>query len=245
MKTLLITLFLVLTFSCAKNPEAPIIRSSQMMSTLRWDTSALPLDIKIGDAFTPDAQSLITQMMTVWETETRIDFFQEPTITPNKYFANLEDYYYKDSSVMGIYLADQPVKGMGPDYLAVAQVFFEPAIDEFGRRFLKITHADVVVNGYDYPMSTDPNCSRTYYLGTLLLHELGHVLGEDHVGDGVMTDHGMSTEDNLVDLNDTEVNTLLIKYLPPTQNNAITGPVQYDLSVDQKAGKLLFHMRAL
>lgn len=81
----------ILLISCAQNPEPSLYTESQL-STLRWNSSALPIALKISDAFDPAAITLTSSMEDVWENAANLDFFQAFQTIPNKQFATLEEY---------------------------------------------------------------------------------------------------------------------------------------------------------
>lgn len=234
---------LFLFYGCGQNTEAPITTLSNM-TALKWCKSTLPVQMKISSSFDMTSQNLVSDMISNWEASTNLDFFAPLEVTPNKEFKTLSDYYFQDKEVMGIYIARSPIEGLGNKYLAIAQLYYEPNVDEFGKKIYQIIHADVVVNAYGFPISADPYDERAYYLGTLMLHELGHVLGIGHVSNGVMTGSGMSIEDNNTTLGNEEIQAVVSKYAPSISGSAISSGGQFELSIDPRENKIIFYMKA-
>ncbi len=182
-------------------------------------------------------------MEDVWETSANLDFFQTFQTIPNKEFATLEEYYTSDASDMGIYKATTPIPELS-GYLAVTQIFYSPSTDENGRFFLKMDHVDVIVNDAEYNFSTDPADTANYYYGTLLLHELGHSIGIGHIKDGIMTNTGMTTEENRVSLNDSEIATIISKYSGVVPGNALMAErTVLEYEVDTSKRRILLYMK--
>lgn len=144
---------------------------------------------------------------------------------------------------MGIYMATSPIPELS-GYLAVTQIFYSSSTDENGRFFLKMNHVDVIVNAAEYNISSDANDDSSYYYGTLLLHELGHSLGIGHIKDGIMTNTGMTTEEDRVTLNDSEIATIISKYSGVVPGNALTAErTVLEYEVDTVKKRLLLYMK--
>lgn len=144
---------------------------------------------------------------------------------------------------MAIYMATTPMAELS-GYLAVTQIFYSPSTDENGKFYLKMDHVDVIVNEAEYNFSTDPSDTAKYYFGTLILHELGHSLGIGHIQNGIMTNTGMTTEENRVTLNDSEIATIISKYSGVVQGNALMAErMVLEYEVDTSKKRLLLYMK--
>ncbi len=169
--------------------------------------------MKVSDNFDNPSQLLISSALEVWENGASIDFFQDLQVTPNLNFTKLSDYYYNDKTVNGIYLSTVPISELGSGYLAVTQIYFRRSIDSSYETYYEIIHTDIVINGSEYSFSTDELDDTTYYLGRLVLHEAGHVLGLGHQTQGIMYPY-MSTDDKQVTLESFDLGLINDKYNP-------------------------------
>ena len=193
------------------------------MESMRWGMEDFPLNIKVSENLNVRSQALIGSSLDEWERAVNIDFFQALETTPVLNFSKLSDYYYKDKLVHGIYLADTKVEELSTPTLAVTQIIFYTNRETPSKPYYHIVHTDIVINGYDYTFSTNPFDNSSYYLLTLVLHEVGHVLGLGHQNQGIMYP-SMSTQDKQESLNPFDVNLISEKYesLKPALKSAET-----------------------
>ncbi len=184
------------------------------MNTLRWESSQFPINLKVSDNLDSDSQTLINDALNEWERVGKKDFFQPLETTHSHSFSNLIDYYEQDRFVQGIYLAKNKIQDMNDASLAVAQIIYYADTTSSSTPFYHIVHTDIIINGYDYTFSTDRWDDTTYYIMTLVLHEVGHVLGLAHQSKGIMYP-SMSTMDKLETLSSFEADLLQEKYAAP------------------------------
>jgi hypothetical protein len=241
------TLFflLLLCFSCAKNSDDAVTTPTNIdMDKMRWNISEFPIQLKVSDNLDGTSQNIVSDVMDVWEAAANINFFNATEITPTLNFTKLSDYYYRDKSVNGVYLATNEVDELGEESLAVTQIFFTRSTDSFSNTYYHIIHTDIVLNGFHYNFSTDIQDNATYYLLTLVLHEMGHVLGLGHKSSGIMYPY-MSTDDKQDSLSSYDVELINSKYNPA--NSFIAG-IQPDSSSEilgeEIEERILLHLPA-
>lgn len=152
-----------------------------------WSSSAFPRDLKISTAFSAAESANFTAMTSQWETslENKKNFFTHSATTAEVDQANMDLDSLGDDSVNGIYKIQHWPLELPSSALAVTQIF--------GRRFnvgdadeyVRIEHADILINRnlYNFRTSTDGS-SNTYDLQTVVLHEMGHFLGLNHKSSG-------------------------------------------------------------
>ena len=214
-------LFLLLCFSCAKNSDDSVTSPTTIdMDKMRWNLSEFPIQLKVSDNLDVPSQNIVSDVMDVWEAAANINFFNATEITPALNFTKLSDYYYRDKVVNGVYLTSNEVDELGEESLAVTQIFFTRSTDFSLNTYYHIIHTDIVLNGFHYNFSTDSQNNTTYYLLTLVLHEMGHVLGLGHKSSGIMYPY-MSTDDKQDSLSSYDVGLINSKYNPA--NSFIAG----------------------
>ncbi len=207
-------LILLLSLSCAKNSDDSVTSPTNIdMDKMRWNLSEFPILLKVSANLDVPSQNIVSDVMDVWEAAANINFFNPTEITPALNFTKLSDYYYRDKSVNGVYLATNEVDELGEDSLAVTQIFFTRSTDSSLNTYYHIIHTDIVLNGFHYNFSTDSHDNTTYYLLTLVLHEMGHVLGLGHKGSGIMYPY-MSTDDKQDGLSSYDTGLINSKYNP-------------------------------
>jgi len=200
---------ILLLIGCGKKEEPKIVESASM-ENLKWGEGSFPIQLKISSAFSPQSEALINHAMHEWEAIGDQNFFGDPEATFPRNFTSLRDYFYKDRDSNGVYFSLVPIEELGSDYLAVTQIYFE-AGSRAHQSYNRILHFDVIVNGHSFKFSNDPQDHETYYLLTVVLHELGHALGLAHSEEGIMIP-GMSTYDSISTLGQVEAEALATKY---------------------------------
>lgn len=195
-KVLFLCLTIVTLTSCLKEGTN---RKSSGASTpfnsettpVRWSTSALSggLDIRLGDAIANDfvaadldgsGHNPIDQMLKQWNQASSLTFFRVPAaITSNSDYTNLNS--FKSDGVLGIYRSDSWFSNVSGQALAVTQYFGYRRNVGASNEYVELYHADIIINYRDYNFSTDANSNADYDLHSVVLHELGHFIGLNHV----------------------------------------------------------------
>ena len=193
--TFLLACFCAAAISCVAEPD-----KGPSLSTLplRWNSSALPLTVKVHNDFNiindldggsdslPLADEddgdyleydLMEEMQKAWnDADENRDYFvighgQAASRDPA---SDLDDYY--DGEV-GIYITQDWFPDVGFGVLAITSYFAENKGD-----YLRMVHGDIIVNLQDYWFTFDnTNSTSSHYdMPSVILHELGHLIGLKH-----------------------------------------------------------------
>jgi len=234
-----ILILLTLPMGCGKNEDVTIVESMNTDS-LKWEVSSFPLDLRISEDLSPQSEALAIQAMGEWESVGRREFFKTPTSVPAKQFTSLRDYFFKDRSTNGIYLSKVPLDELGDDYLAVTQIYFEDGINADGK-YNQILHIDIIINGYYFDFSSDPGDEKSYYILTVLLHEIGHSLGLGHSSEGIMQP-GLSITDKSSTLGVAEMEALAAKYGNVEEESSYTAALGVEAPGPKKLKRVLHYL---
>ncbi len=154
---------------------------------IRWADSALPLNVHISNDFVFDpahevaGRNLVEQMQKVWDDGvTGKVLFNYPIAgIPSKNGDALST--YKDG-VLGIYITADWFANISSSALAITQFYAYKKTGSSGE-YYELSHADIIVNDEDYEFSYDAAVVNKYDMPTVILHELGHLLGLNHQSD--------------------------------------------------------------
>lgn len=190
--------------SCGKIEDSKELSSVELLATTQNGTplvgkwASFPLSLNISDSFENEVEALrgededgneivvnelesvlIQDMSALWDQargddQTMIEFTSNGE---NLDKPNLDDYL--NDGEMGIYRkTDNWFSTISSQSLAVTH--YSGFVDSVGVRVLQ--HADIIVNDYNFDFSSNPNGEAGKYdLPTVILHELGHLLGIDHL----------------------------------------------------------------
>jgi hypothetical protein len=159
---------------------------------MRWDNSSLPLNVKTSTDITADfvagdydgnGHDPVEQMEKEWEdANTAKTFFTLPANTTNNLdTGNLDDF---NDGTFGIYKSTNWFSNVSSSALAITQFYAIRKNSGFDDEYYKMIHVDIIMNYRDYTFSLDANSTNDYDFHTVLLHELGHLLGLDHQANG-------------------------------------------------------------
>lgn len=175
-------LFIILAFVCSCEPptQATLRASSSAASSAQapslWPKSAFPLKVKISSAFNSDETMAIEDMTDAWNDSVnyQITFMSNDGATAPK-SNDLNSYV---DSLIGVYKLTAWPASLPGTALAVTQIYGTRKNVGRSSEYIRIDHADILIN-YDY-FSFTTDYSWGYDLQTIVLHEMGHLLGLYH-----------------------------------------------------------------
>ncbi|MBC76982.1 MAG: hypothetical protein CME64_13295 [Halobacteriovoraceae bacterium] len=139
----------------------------------KWSSSVFPLRINISDSFDSSEGQAIRDMANEWSNSVNgVVDFMDPNYTVSEKNSSLSEY---EDGVIGVYKLYSWPDELPQTALAVTQVI---GVRKSG--YIQILHADILVNYQNYSFTTDHTWG--YDLQTIILHEMGHLLGLYHDG---------------------------------------------------------------
>ena len=182
MKRVLLLLTLLVLSSCEPPTQATIKASSSAASSKlapsKWPSGSFPLSVKISTAFDTDETLAIEDMADAWNNSVnyQVTFMNKGGSTAPK-SNNLNSYV---DSLIGIYKLgfNSWPDSLPATALAVTQIYGTRKNVGRSSEYIRIDHADILMN-YDYfDFTTDGSWG--YDMQTIVLHEMGHLLGLYH-----------------------------------------------------------------
>lgn len=149
-----------------------------------WPSSAFPRNLKISNAFNGAEVANIQAMSSAWELglENKKNFFNNTERTGEVSSSTLNLDNLGDDGVLGVYKIEHWYDtGLSNGALAVTQIFGRRYNVGASNEYVRIEHADILVNYTRFDFRTDDSDpDDDYDLRTVLLHEMGHFLGLGH-----------------------------------------------------------------
>jgi hypothetical protein len=186
MKVALLALNLMILSACnpAKTTQADLTSANINKSApYMWSSTALPRDFKISDDFSPSEVTNIKSVTGAWETsvQNKKNFFNDDQKTPEISSPNLNLDAIGDDNINGIYKITSWPLSLSSGALAVTQIFGRRLNVGASNEYVRIEHADILINENLYDFRTgDSGSGGSFDLRTVVLHELGHFLGLSH-----------------------------------------------------------------
>ena len=154
------------------NAEAPFI----------WGNKTFPKTLRISSSFTADESATMTEMAEAWKTAVadQKTFFSIGAPGNNNYNINDTD------GIFGIYKATTWPSDVSDDALAITQLFGRRYNVGTSDEYVSIVEADILVNykpgamSFDFDV-LDNGIDEGFDLRTIMLHEMGHFLGLQHI----------------------------------------------------------------
>lgn len=176
----------------------------------KWPSSSLPLNIKMSSEFTGDysASHLVAglnpleQMAKAWNDPLAASSkvlittpFSNATTTG---FTSTSS--FRDSEI-GIYKSHTWFSNVSASALAITQFFGVVTSHPTLGQYIELTHADIIVNYFNYgsKMTMTNNPAYEFDVPTVVLHEMGHLLGLCHESTktSVMAPYYLTTQRSL------------------------------------------------
>lgn len=150
---------------------------------MRWPASSLPLEVRISTEFTATETDSALNAMNSWETASpQKQFFIDDFIDNHNPISGRDNISLNShfDNVIGIYKPDGWYGSVSNNALAITQ-FFAVTKTSGGQQYLEMNHADIMMNYEHFNFSTGDGITNAYDFETVVLHELGHLLGLGHI----------------------------------------------------------------
>lgn len=185
--SVLLAIQLILFTSCTPQDSSPTVPLDLNADTTarHWNLSngILPLTLTVSNNFSTTEQTAIASILAEWNTAGLPQDLLRPTVNQVPSIDTGDLRSFRDGT-LGVYKIQNWFSEVGSSALAVTQFFAYPTQAADGQWYYEIVHADILVNYQDHFFSDDPApYGFEYDLRSVILHELGHLLGLSHVND--------------------------------------------------------------
>jgi hypothetical protein len=186
MKSLLAIFTLLIIVACT--PTADVTQGSSSGKAINqeapfiWGNKTFPKTVHISSSFSASENLSFVEMATAWKTAVSNEkvFFAFGPTGNNNYNINDTD------GVLGFYKATVWPADVSADALAITQLFGRRYNVGSADEYVSIVEADIIVNyapggsAFTYD-SLDNGIDEGFDLRTIVLHEMGHFLGLQHI----------------------------------------------------------------
>ena len=161
-------------------PSKEVVTTSANSSApYKWSNLSTPKEISIASSFTADEVTNIVEMSDAWKSalgEKEFFIYSDRTPEITNSISSMDSLL---DDVMGVYKTTHWPPSLYRSALAVTQIFARRYNIGSDSEFVKIEHADILVN-YDNHRFDTTDSGPNYDLRTVILHEMGHFLGLNH-----------------------------------------------------------------
>ncbi|MBG09024.1 MAG: hypothetical protein CME68_09720 [Halobacteriovoraceae bacterium] len=190
------SLFVVLffLFSCGKDGHHASsysyydLSSQRSKRIMRWNIESLPLQLRFSEDFQNDflekdqpreGLNTLDKMLVNWDKSIiNKKIFNIPAqFAENRNYETLHEF---NDDEIGVYKSYKWFDDLPDGVLAITQYFGLRRNKGTSSEYLELIHADIIFNYRDYIFTMNENESFHYDLPSVLLHELGHLLGLPH-----------------------------------------------------------------
>ena len=194
MKKLSILFICTLLFASCKKSEAtssqPALRANYNSCIIgKWSPSSLPLNLKMSTSFHDELLyidkigdlNVMEQMAKIWN-----DTVESKTLIKVPFSPTAVDGYASTSSFrdgeIGIYKSVNWFSNVSANALAITQFYGVITQAPGIGTYIQLSHGDIIVNYRDYgsQLKMANASSANYDVPTIILHEMGHLLGLCH-----------------------------------------------------------------
>ena len=207
-----IFIFVLLFSSCKKSTattsQAALGANFNSCIIGKWSQQSLPLSLKLSSDFDADLLgvekiqnlNLIEQMAKTWNDTVPSKPLIKLPLTPTATAGYSNTSGFRDGEI-GIYKASNWFSNVSSNALAITQFYGVITQAPGLGTYIQLTHGDIIVNYRDYGSQlkafnvTGPN----YDLPTIILHEMGHLLGLCHEEKekSIMAPYYLNTQHNV------------------------------------------------
>ena len=162
-------------------PAAPPPRpqTTSLTTEAKWINSNLPLTVEVASELS-DYFTLIQDMAIEWKLagNSELDFFYiNPSLVSNKDLAILSDYL---DGEIGIYKSTNWFSEISPFAIAITQYWGYRKNVGTANEYIELSHADLILNYKNFTFTSN-NTAGSYDLPSIVLHEMGHMIGLPHI----------------------------------------------------------------
>ena len=188
-----ILMFAIFSSSCKKSSATttqPSLGANYSSCIIgKWSQSSLPLRLKMSSAFDADlvdiekvgGLNIMEQMAKVWNDTVPSKPLVQLPFAPSASAGYSTTSQFRDGEI-GIYKSANWFSNVSSNALAITQFYGVITQSPGLGTYIQLTHGDIIVNYRDYgsQLKMVDAYGPSYDLPTIILHEMGHLLGLCH-----------------------------------------------------------------